>query len=379
MLDPLNPASSVQFRCKNPRLRFTDLALRSLPYSHTHAYVWDTAFPTLGMRIGKRTKTFIVIKPGGKRITLGKYPFMTLSDARQRAAKLYGHATIALSNAPTALQAVSTFFDTHVAKNRPKTQKDTIRLINKHFIPPLGSTAIDRITTQDITAITDAMRRTPAEAIKAHAAMSVLFRWAVRRQMIPKNPMQGLPLPARPAQRDRVLTDAELTAVLRAALKIINTPFGAMLMIAIYTGMRRGEVEKLKWSYITRDKITLPKEIVKNNTEHVLPNTINGYLTAIPRTNDDLFPRIDSNSAKKKFDALCGVNGWVVHDLRRTFSTKMAEWEIAPPDIVEAILNHKAGSRNKIQRIYDRHNRFPQMHRALSAYADRLHALMKAQ
>jgi hypothetical protein len=57
----------------------------------------------------------------------------------------------------------------------------------------------------------------------------------------------------------------------------------------------------------------------------------------------------------------------------------MAEWEIAPPDIVEAILNHKAGTRNKIQRIYDRHNRFPQMQRALAAYADKLQALIRAQ
>jgi integrase-like protein len=199
MLDPLKPTSLVQFRCKNPRFRFTDFALKALPYSDAHTYVWDTAFPTLGMRIGKRTKTFIVIKPGGKRITLGKYPFTSLSDARRRAAKLYGDAqTLPTAHSMSTLQAISTFFDTHVAKNRPKTQKDTIRLINKHFIPALASTAIDRITGQDITAITDAIRRTPAEAIKAHAAMSVFFRWAVRRKLIIQNPMQGLPLHAYP-------------------------------------------------------------------------------------------------------------------------------------------------------------------------------------
>lgn len=62
-------------------------------------------------------------------------------------------------------------------------------------------------------------------------------------------------------------------------------------------------------------------------------------------------------------------------DLRRTLSTKMAEWELATPDVVEAILNHTTGSRSQIQRVYDRHNRLPQMRRALTAYADRLHAL----
>jgi hypothetical protein len=50
----------------------------------------------------------------------------------------------------------------------------------------------------------------------------------------------------------------------------------------------------------------------------------------------------------------------------------MSEWEVCPLDITEVILDHQAGSRGPIQRIYDRHSRLPQMKRALELYQDHL-------
>ena len=253
------------------------------------------------------------------------------------------------------------------------------RVLLKHFLPLHGSTPLDRITTNNLSAITDSLLKTPSEANTTHAKLTAFFNWCVRRQMIAKNPLTGLPLPARVKQRDRVLTDDELAAILRAALKIIHTPYGAIIMILAHTGLRKTEVATLSWPHITRDTITIPKELTKNHVELVLPNTINGYLASIPRTSPALFPLSnDWHRAKKKFDDLCGVSGWVLHDLRRTLSTKMAEWEIAPPDVVEAILNHTSGSRSPIQRVYDRHGRLPQMRRALAAYTDRLAAMIAA-
>jgi HD superfamily phosphohydrolase YqeK len=127
---------------------------------------------------------------------------------------------------------------------------------------------------------------------------------------------------------------------------------------------------------VTRESITISKEIAKNSNQLVLPNIINDYLTACPHQGDNYFPeRIHWYTALKKLHQLSNTSGWSWHDLRRTLSTNMARWEIAPPDVVEAILNHTTGSRNKIQRVYDRHNRFPQMKRALTAYRERLQTL----
>jgi integrase len=47
--------------------------------------------------------------------------------------------------------------------------------------------------------------------------------------------------------------------------------------------------------------------------------------------------------AKEAFDKKCGVTGWTLHDIRRTFGTGLARLK-APPHIVERLLNHKLGS-----------------------------------
>lgn len=62
-------------------LKLTDLALQRLP-AGTH---WDEITPAFGVRVGKRARTFICIRDGGKRITIGRYPNMSLVDARKKA------------------------------------------------------------------------------------------------------------------------------------------------------------------------------------------------------------------------------------------------------------------------------------------------------
>jgi integrase len=366
-----------------PVAHLTDLFIQRLQPADPHVTYYDRMLPSFGIRVGKRSRTFVIMKgQNRKRIPLGRYPEISLKHARDRAKVLLcsSQAPQSASAAPSVYFAVHQFLQAHAAKTRLGTQRQTTRILTRRFLSAFADTPLDRITTNDLTSIIDPVARTsPSEANAIHAKLNLFFNWCVRRQLIGRNPLAIVPRPAPIPQRERVLTDDELAAILRAALKIIHTPYGAIIMILAHTGLRKTEVATLSWPHITRDTITIPKEHSKNHVELVLPNTINGYLASIPKTSPALFPLSnDWHRAKKKFDALCGVSGWVLHDLRRTLSTKMAEWEIAPPDVVEAILNHKSGSRSQIQRVYDRHSRLPQMRRALSAYADRLHAMMKA-
>ncbi len=366
-----------------PHVRLTDLAIQRLPSSDTFVTYWDEALPSFGIRCGKRSRTFVCVRgQTRRRISLGRYPFTTLKEARAKAHALIANGSVADKNdAPKAAYVLDQYFAAHEKSTRPSTHKEARRLLVRHFVAHFAERPIDAISTNDLTRTIDALLHTPAEAIKAHAAISGFMNWSLRRQLITRNPLAGMPLPAKPKSRDRVLSDTELVIVLRQALRIINTPYGAILIVLIFTGLRKSEAHQLRWSWITRETITIPKEVAKNDTQLILPNTINGYLASVPRTSDRLFPdTIDWRSAKKRFDEVCNLTGWVLHDLRRTLSTKMAEWEIATPDVVEAILNHKSGSsRSQIQRVYDRHSRFPQMRKALGDYADRLNDLMKAQ
>ena len=72
-----------------------------------------------------------------------------------------------------------------------------------------------------------------------------------------------------------------------------------------------------------------------------------------------------------------GVVHLIIHDLRRTFSTKMAEWQIAPPHVIERILNHVTGTMSPLARIYNRWNYLAEMKEALERYEKKLGQLIR--
>ena len=56
---------------------------------------------------------------------------------------------------------------------------------------------------------------------------------------------------------------------------------------------------------------------------------------------------------KKTLDKATGLTGWVVHDLRRTVATRMADLGVQP-QLVEAVLNHVSGHKAGVAGIYNR-------------------------
>ena len=213
--------------------------------------------------------------------------------------------------------------------------------------------------------------------------MRTFFNWTVARRYLKQSPVAGLALPTKPGQRDRVLSEKELVAIYRSAIQMSH-PFGHIVVLCIHTGMRRSEVASLKWSYITPEHITIPGELTKNGQQHILPNLINDKLQLIPKTSEFLFPSEAGtpfsawSKNKRKLDKRCDTTDWVIHDLRRTFATKLAEWQIAPPHVIERILNHTVGSMTPIARIYNRWNYLAEIKDAMQRYEVRLAGLLAA-
>jgi integrase len=102
-----------------------------------------------------------------------------------------------------------------------------------------------------------------------------MFTWAMRQGLMgptPYNPASVTENPDARLSRDRVLKDTELAAIWRACK---DDDFGRIVRLLICTACRREEIGGLRWGEIDQDAgtITLPKERVKNNHEHVLPLT----------------------------------------------------------------------------------------------------------
>jgi Arm DNA-binding domain/Phage integrase, N-terminal SAM-like domain len=129
----------------------------------------DEALPGFAVRVsqgGSKTFTLTFGSPR-KRVTLGRYPIITLAQAREKARQLLAHRTLHGDRPPALMfeEALTLFLRVHCAEhNRPSTAMETERLLRRHALPPLGSRTLEEITTGDILRITDGMLGTPSEA-----------------------------------------------------------------------------------------------------------------------------------------------------------------------------------------------------------------------
>ena len=372
-----------------PIVSLTDIVVSSAkPIAGKQVSLWDKSTKGFGLRINPQgTKTWqAMIGEKRQRVTIGHYPTMSLKEARKLALSVIGNGEPPPKKSTDltpylASAAVEKFIELHHANSRPSWRYEQERLLKRHLLSKHADRPLDKFTTAHILAITDGLARFPSEQMHTHKALKTFFKWAVQRQLITKSPVDNLPTPGRVNDRDRLLTDDELGKIYSAAADL-GYPFGFIVLICIHTGLRRGEVGALKWSWITPELITIPKEITKNGREHNLPNLIGENLRLIPRgPSDYLFPTSNDNpfcawgKNKRRLDAICGVQDFVLHDFRRYVSSTMRRLGV-PIDVTETILNHISGSRSQIQRIYDRHDRLPEMRDALALYEKHLAAII---
>jgi hypothetical protein len=85
--------------------------------------------------------------------------------------------------------------------------------------------------------------------------------------------------------------------------------------------------------------------------------------------------------AKRRLDAhmaaLAGqpLQPWVLHDLRRSVVTHLAEMGVEP-HIIEAVVNHRSGHKAGVAGIYNHAKYLPVKRTALERWADHLHDLV---
>src|SRR5262249_33559165 len=82
------------------------------------------------------------------------------------------------------------------------------------------------------------------------------------------------------------------------------------------------------------------------------------------------------SNVKLRLDAIMGdLPHWIVHDLRRTTATHIAELGI-PPHIVEACLNHISGAKASVAGGYNRAQYSAEKKAAFERWAAHLEALV---
>jgi integrase len=364
------------------RVHLTDVAVQRLQQPGTY---WDETTPGFGVRIGKNRKTWIIMRGQVRqRVRIGRYPSMSLADARKQAKKL-------LTEAPTRNPAItfSTAYDAYkidvIDHKKPKTQIEYKRLLKKYLIPHIGRKRLAELAYEDV--IDCVKSASKSEAAHALAVCRAFLRWCVRppRRYMTHSPLEGVQV--KPAgKRRRVLNPEELKAVWRAAEKQ-GYPHGTIVQLLVATGQRRGEIANLRRPWINEKEktITLPEWLTKNSKEFIFPygDMVAGILDTVPRRNDTdlLFPSTRSTErpisgwSKYKKELADGVPQWRLHDLRRTFRSAHAEIG-TPAEIAERLINHAAAVQSDVEAIYDRWHYLPQMREAALHLENHLKALL---
>lgn len=376
----------------------TDVTIRNLKPRGVQYAVFDDTLPNFGVRVGRKGSLsfFVMYRVHGRRRrdTLGKFPVLTLSEARrlarQRLARLIIDThNIDLPAAMTFAEAVDSFLSMYCAvQNRASTAVETKRILKRHWLPLFSRRLLQDIGTREISIVIDRARRSaPSEAKHAFSVLRKFFNWAKQQRLVAHSPCDGLEFGFRANPRTRVLADAELVAVYRAAEQL-GYPYGPIVQLLLLTGQRRGEIANLRRSHINASHwlITLPASIVKNGREHTFAY---GELAAkiidgIPDQGDLLFPargfddRAFSGWSKVKavLDHLSGVK-FRLHDLRRTWATQVAELDVHPW-VIEAHLNHVSGVVSGIAAVYNRHKYLKETRAAVARFEKRLSHLLSS-
>lgn len=231
-----------------------------------------------------------------------------------------------------------------------------------------------------------------ARGRKMHAALSVLFKWALQRRKVVVNPTVGVWHPGAPPARERVLSEAEI-ALFWKACEHIGWPFGPLFQQLLLTGARLAEVTGMRYDELSEGTWTIPGERTKNHRTHVvpLPPLAREIISRVPRiegpyvfTTNGKRPVTGFSKAKPQLDramaklAEASIPPWRLHDLRRTCATGMQRLGIRV-EVIERVLNHLSGSFRGVAGIYQRDPMDADKREALERWAVHVEGLVSAR
>ena len=165
----------------------------------------------------------------------------------------------------------------------------------------------------------------PGTVFKEVTVLKHALRLAVEWELLHSNVAQGASLPKSTQGRTRYLSPSELKAALDAAPEWLRAP----LVLAVATGMRRGELLQARWTDVDLPGRRMYLRDTKNGTLRVLAlnEMAIRVLSSLPKSAaGSVFPDIDpmrlTDNTRNLFRRL-GIEGASFHSLRHTAASWM--------------------------------------------------------
>ena len=387
-----------------PTVALTDRFCSTVKAGSTRIDYFDEKTHGLALRVAPSgIRTFTVhFGPASRRLrlTLGRYPRLSLARARSLALEALAQAHKGEDprySGPVTLADVATaYLEQHV---RPSLRSAPAieRRLRKNTLPVIGKVPLTDLHRRDINAVLSPIlaRGKRVEAARVFEDIRALLRWAVSRGDLDNSPAEGMRKPAEPTPRERVLSPAEIATLWNGLAEALprSPACQRIVELCLLTAQRVGEV-----SGIRRDELdlsariwTIPGARTKNKHVHVVPlsdlafDIIADVLTDKGGT-QFLFPNDEGEGplashavaktirlAQERF----GIGQWTAHDLRRTVITQMAELGVTPI-VLGHVINHRSVTKAGVTlSVYSHYDYAKEKLQALELWADRLMGIIQ--
>ena len=221
---------------------------------------YDSEIPGFGVRI---TATGVVafilnyrIHGRERRYTIGRYPELTATAARERALQLRGRVLDGHDpleererdrSEPTLGDLADQYLHEYaVTHKRPTSIRNDCEMIEKIIVPKLGKLRLKSIGKKDIESLHASLKSTPYRANRVLALLSKMFTLASQWGLRADNPAHGVPR-FNEDRRERWLSAEEIGRFWEALENYKDQNAANALRLLLLTGAREGEVLKSDW------------------------------------------------------------------------------------------------------------------------------------
>lgn len=384
---------------EHSKKHITDTIVKDLvPPAKGNKITYDDAVLGFGIRItAGGVKSFVLnyhFNKNEHRMTIGQYPAWKTTQARE-AAKIY-RQQIDLGidplkertderSAPTMQSLYEHYRDTHLPKLAKAAQADQKSVFEKRILPELGKhTKLRDITSTDIDELHAKITAagTPIRANRILEMLRKAMNLAIRKEWLDRNPCVGTHR-NREEARTNYLEENMLHKVLLALDVHSQKTSANAIRFLIFTGARKGETFKAKWSEfdLVNGTWTKPSAHTKQRKEHKvrLAAVAIELLHEIKKDGHPTYVFAGAKGkpitdVKKTWASICksaGVENVRINDQRRTFASLLIADGAGISDVMKFLGHTQVATSARYIALLDK-----KQHNTISTFNETIQGIM---
>ncbi|MEI6300958.1 MAG: integrase arm-type DNA-binding domain-containing protein [Betaproteobacteria bacterium] len=345
-----------------------------------------------------------------KLLALGAYPEVSLVKARQKrdeARALLASGTDPSEQRKTAKErraglAENTFevigrewYSKNVPTLAVTTKEKLIKRLEGDVFPWIGAKPIASITAADLIKVIERIEQRGALEIarRVHNSMGRIFRYAVGRGIVSRDPSRDIELrdilPPENVKHHASLTEPKAVGGLLRAIEGFTGAFVTQcaLRLAPLVFVRPGELRHAEWAEFDFDKAEwrIPAGKMKMKEQHIVPLSVQAVavlkeIQPLTGTGRYVFPSVRGGARPMSENTVGAAlrrlgftkDEMTGHGFRSMASTLLHELGL-PHAVIERQLAH--GERNKVSAAYNFAEHLPERRKMMQQWADYLESL----